>query len=256
MLKKSALEFARSMSDLRMVELSCKDLVGRGIPVAPVDLLHLTGMVGQILGNLKRLLILDNLDDEIGPELDRFYAALERTSLSDLQSRAEHLRHRVYDELNHEYYFQIDRQEAQFYGRSDIIFPGSVGAKFKAAMPDIEKAGNCIALQQPDACVFHISRALEVTVRQLGRRIGVKITPQSTWRQITGAMDGKIKGMPEKNDRQKKKKSEWESARANLHHLGSIWRNKTMHPAASYSRGQAREIYDAARVVMTDLCRF
>lgn len=255
MLKRSALEFGRSMADLRMIEMSCQHLTDQGITVDASSRDYLSALVAETLGNLKRICILNNLDETIGPQLDRFLQALPRTNLVDLKARADTLRHNVYDQLNHEYYFQVDRQDVQFYGRSDLIFPGAASSKFKAAMPEIEKAGNCVALQQPDACIFHISRALEVVVRQLGRRLKVTITPQSTWRQITGAMDGKIKGMPEKNDRQKHKKMEWESARANLHHLGSIWRNKTMHPAASYSRGQAREIYDAARVVMTDLCR-
>jgi hypothetical protein len=87
-----------------------------------------------------------------------------------------------------------------------------------------------------------------VAVRTLSRRLKITITPQ------TGAMDGKIKGMPDKTFRQQRKKNEWEAARANLHHVGSVWRNNTMHPAVSYSRSQARDVFDAVRVFMSGLC--
>jgi hypothetical protein len=69
----------------------------------------------------------------------------------------------------------------------------------------------------------HQLRAMEVAVRKLSKRLKVTITPQTTWRQMTGRMDDKIKGMPEATDTQKRKKNKWEEARANLHHVGSVY---------------------------------
>jgi hypothetical protein len=76
-------------------------------------------------------------------------------------------------------------------------------------------------------------RAMEAAVRHLVKRLKVTIKPQTTWRQMTAQMDDKIKKQPEATDKQKNKKNEWEAARANLHHVGSVWRNKTTHPAAT-----------------------
>jgi hypothetical protein len=59
---------------------------------------------------------------------------------------------------------------------------------------------------------------------------------------MTGQMHDKIKKMPESTDAQKRKKNNWEAARANLHHVGSVWRNNTMHPATSYTSSQARDV--------------
>jgi len=67
-------------------------------------------------------------------------------------------------------------------------------------------------------------------------------------------MDDKIKKMPEATDKQKDKKNDWEGARANLHHVGSVLRNKTMHPAATYTPSQAHDVFDACRVFMNALC--
>jgi hypothetical protein len=146
----------------------------------------------------------------------------------------------------------VDRAEVQFYDQPQLFGP-SVAAKFKASAADIKNAGNCIALQQPDACVFHLMKAMEVAVRQLSRRLGVTITPQTTWRQLIGNMDAKIKMMQETTARQNRKKNDWEAARANLHQVGSVWRNNTMHPATSYTRGQARDVFDAVRIFMSGL---
>jgi hypothetical protein len=253
MLKKAALEFGRACADLRMAEMTCHHMLSTGREVPPAIILKMGQTAADILGNLKRVAILSDLNQELGPELDRFQTALRGPNLADIKSRAEHLRNHIYDELENEHYFQVDRFEVRFYDQKEAFGP-KVASKFKAAVPDIENAGNCIALQQPDACVFHLMRAMEVAVRKLGRRVNVTITPQTTWRQITGAMDAKIRAMPETTDKQKHKKNDWEAARANLHQVGSVWRNTTMHPATSYTRGQARDVFEAVRVFMSGLC--
>jgi hypothetical protein len=97
-------------------------------------------------------------------------------------------------------------------------------------------------------------RAVEMAVHQLSRKLKVTITPSTTWRQMTGNMDPRIKAMPDATDLQKLKKNQWEEARANLHHVGSVWRNNTMHPATSYTPSQAHDVMNAVRVFMVGLC--
>jgi hypothetical protein len=72
---------------------------------------------------------------------------------------------------------------------------------------------------------------------------------------MTGNMEDKIKKMPDKTERQQREKSDWEAARANLHRVGSVWRNTTMHPAKSYTPSQARDVFEATRVFMNVLCQ-
>ena len=124
--------------------------------------------------------------------------------------------------------------------------------KFRKAAADVESAGTCLAVQQPTACVFHLMRAMEVAVRQLGKRLKVKITPGTTWRSMTGQMDAIIKNMPKATNAQHKRKNKLEEAIVNLHHVGSVWRNNTMHPAAT--QDEARDVFNATRVFMNGLC--
>ncbi len=256
MLKKAALELARSVSALTSLERTCEHTRIDAPQLIFAQSPKLKEMTLQILADLRRVCILSNLD-EVLPEIGRFEIALDGwpqgIRVEDARARAEHLKYRILDELESQHYFQVDREDVRYYGQA-APFGDKVAKKFKAATIDIQNAGNCLALQQSTACVFHLMRAMEVAVRQLSRRLGVTITPQTTWRQMTGSMDDKIKRMPEATELQKRKKGNWEAARANLHHVGSVWRNKTMHPASSYTRGQARDVLEATRVFMIGLC--
>jgi hypothetical protein len=138
-----------------------------------------------------------------------------------------------------------------YYGKADAFGLGS--SKLKDCLPDIQRAGNCLAMQEGTACVFHLMRAMEMAVRKLSGRLNITVNAQTTWRILTGAMDGKIKNMPDTKDVDKRKKDKWAEARANLHHVGSVWRNNTMHPATSYTPSQARDVYNAVRVFMNAL---
>ena len=209
------------------------------------------------LTKLRQALILSNMD-RLKPDIDRLEAVIwpprpmPRLGPDAIATAITHFMSRLQDELDSQYFVHLDEQDVQFYGQK-AAFGAVVAKKFPKAAEDIEGAGNCLALQQPTACVFHLMRAMEIAVRRLSNRLKVTITPQTTWRQMTGNMDPKIKAMPERTEQQKRKKNDWEAARANLHHIGSVWRNNTMHPANSYTRSQAGDVFNAVRVFMTGL---
>jgi hypothetical protein len=172
-----------------------------------------------------------------------------------MRAALRNIAERFHDELEDKKFLYVPDGLASFYGQ-EALFGTPVFDKFKNARDDIKSAGNCLAIGQATATVFHLMRAMEVAVRHLARRphVDITITPQTTWRQITGAMDAKIKAMPETTPREKEKRENWESARANLHHVGSVWRNGTMHPAKTYTPSQARDVFDACKVFMGGLC--
>jgi hypothetical protein len=253
MLKKAALEFGRALAQLGQLEWTC--VLSRKLN--PNVIYDESGTLRRdtvhILGNLKRVCILADMQ-EVLREIERFSALVTSATVSieDVKGSAHHLLQRLLEELDSEHYFQVDRADVRFYDQ-DAAFGDLVADKFKPAKADIKSAGNCLALQQPTACVFHLMRAMEIAVRQLSKRLKVTIAPQTTWRQMTGLMDDKIKKMPENTEKLKRKKNEWEAARANLHHVGSVWRNNTMHPATSYTRSQAHDVLNAVRVFMRGL---
>jgi hypothetical protein len=189
------------------------------------------------------------------PELDRIAILIAPQTMAPrlgISQAIVHLLSRVKDDLNAQKFFHVLPGYVQFYGQ-DQLFGDVVAKKFPSASEDIKNAGNCLALGQATACIFHLMRAMEIAVRQLSRRLNVTITPQTTWRVMTGNMDPKIKAMPDATQRQKQKKNDWEAARTNLHLVGSVWRNNTMHPATSYTQSQALDVMNAVRVFMSGL---
>jgi hypothetical protein len=189
------------------------------------------------------------------PELDRVLILVGPQTFAPrlgISQAINHLLSRIKDDLALQKFYRVVPEDFSFYGRADL-FGEVVAKKFKGAEADIRNAGNCLALGQGTACVFHLMRAMELAVRQLSVRLKVTIKPQTTWRVMTGQMDDKIKKMPENTDRLKRKKNDWESARANLHQVGSVWRNNTMHPATSYTPSQARDVLGAVRIFMVGL---
>jgi hypothetical protein len=251
LLKREAFEFSQAVSELWLLENICDRSTDMELDTDQVQDTKL--QIQKALKNIRRICTLANLGDAIRPEIKRFLTALKDKPIVDMAQRCDHLRNRILDELAKEFYFQVHRLDVPFY-EPDAPFGEAVAKKFKRAAGDIRSAGNCLALRQPTACVFHLMRALEIAVRQLGRKLNLTITPQTTWRQMTGQMDPKIKSMPTATETQKRKKNNWEAASMNLHHVGSVWRNNTMHPAASYTQDQARDVFTATRVFMNGLC--
>jgi hypothetical protein len=215
-------------------------------------------VLAHALKQIRPVLILTDMESVL-PELDRLerliwppYAGVPRPSLEAIAQAITNFVSRIQDELKNEYFFHLTQIDVRFYGQK-TLFGEKVLKKFKKAAEDIENAGNCLALQQPIACVFHLMRAMEVAVRALSARLKITITPQTTWRQMTGQMDPKIRKMAETTIAQKRKRNDWEAASTNLHHVGSVWRNNTMHPATSYTRSQAWDVLNAVRVFMSGL---
>jgi hypothetical protein len=96
---------------------------------------------------------------------------------------------------------------------------------------------------------------MEAAVKKLAGKLGMTIGPATTWRQLTGTMDIRISALPQGTQAQMNKKNAWEDARINLHHLGSVVRNNTMHPTAHYSQDEARHIFHSVGVVLQALVK-
>jgi hypothetical protein len=253
MLDQYALRFARAFTALESAKVMClpiqipegeRQCTNREIAEAVaygLDLMReacLACGMPTVIAEMDRIMIL------VGP--NTFAPRL------GISQAINHLLSRVKDDLMLQNFYRVAPQDLPLYNRTDL-FGELVAKRFKDAVADIQNAGSCLALGQGTACVFHLMRAMEIVVRKLGKRLKITITPQATWRLMTGHMDDQIKKMPESTEKLKRKKEEWLGARTNLHHVGAVWRNSTMHPANSYTVSQARDVMSAVRVFMTAL---
>jgi hypothetical protein len=251
MLKNAGLEFGRVLSYIGQIEIGCANARKFHPESRQIDD-ETKIYAGKVLILARQACILGNLEDVL-PEISRFELVLASPlEYADVQNRAANLKQRLFDELKNEFYLQVDRAEVQFYGQ-DALFGADVATKLKDATYDVKNAGNCLALQQPTACVLHLQRAMESALRQMGSKLKVKINPKDTWGAILNNIDPKIKAMPEKTEIQKRKRERWAEARANLFHVKQAWRDNSMHGKQRYDRPHAYSIFMAVRAFMTHL---
>jgi hypothetical protein len=249
MLKKAALEFGRGVAGLGMLEVNCINFrkLDSSVLIERADLI--TQTTRNIIENLRRICIEADLDD-VRPELDRFDAMLNRgATIDEIAASAGHLKHRIIDELENEHYYQVARVDVQYYGQKELFGP-SVARKFKDAAYDIENAGNCLALGQGTACVFHLARAMDVALSRLARKLKITVGAKDSWGVILGAMSGKINKMPEASQAKKNKRDKWSEARIHLFHVKEAWRDRPLHAKQTYSPARAKEILEAVKVFM------
>jgi len=138
-------------------------------------------------------------------------------------------------------FYSISPELLKYYGQPQL-FGERVAKRFKAACADIERAGNCLALGEPTACVLHLNRAMEIALHSLARKL--RITPLATdnMGSILGKMTEPIKNLPDKTEPQKRKKEKWAECRTNLYHVKMAWRDPGAHGKQSYDHKRASDI--------------
>jgi hypothetical protein len=138
-----------------------------------------------------------------------------------------------------------------YYSQSDPLFGAEVEDRFNAS-EDISEAGKCLALGRSTASVFHLMRAMEVAVSEIGKVLNVTVVDKDNvnleWGKILGNIRDPIEKMP-KGDR----KNEWSHAFTLLLHAKTAWRNPTMHPKQTYTTEQAKEIFACCQSFMKAL---
>jgi hypothetical protein len=168
-----------------------------------------------------------SLDAAVRLQLPTFVAELERAiekhataptalDMQELLYDIERTRDRFGDELE-PYKYLLVAADLVPYHEQEKLFGEHVFEKFPRARADITEAGSCYALRRPTACVFHLMRGMEAAIQKLARQLSLTITPQTTWRKITGDMDAKIRAMPDLTLRQKGRKDRWADPLRNFH---------------------------------------
>jgi hypothetical protein len=163
-----------------------------------------------------------------------------------LAMRIHELRSRMQDDLASRQFLYIPPDRIEFFGKKDL-FGKQVSDKFCDSLEDIEQAGNCLALNQNTACVFHLMRGMEAAVKELGTALGIGNVDKE-WGKILSDIDSAINEMPKG-----RRRDEWSASRANLYHVKQASRNNTMHPKNTYTAEQAKEIFSAVKAFMSQL---
>jgi HEPN domain-containing protein len=157
------------------------------------------------------------------------------------------IHNRIHDDLKLRRFLSLESREIPYFGKAREIFGSKVEQKFPNATEDIEGAGNCLALGQPTAAVFHLMRAMELAVQTLSSTLDIQ-NVEREWGKLLSDIHKKIEKMPKGTVR-----DEWSEVHANLYHVKQAWRHSTMHPKETYTFEQARDVLSAVRAFMDHL---
>jgi hypothetical protein len=151
----------------------------------------------------------------------------------------------------HKFYY-LPQSLSRFHG-DPLLFGEAVAKKFPAACEDIERAGNCLALGESTACVLHLSRAMEIALHRLARKLKVTVLGTDNMGSILGKMTDPIKQLPDRTETQKRKKEMWAECRTNLYHVKMAWRDPSSHGKQKYDPKQALDIMERVKGFMQQL---
>lgn len=127
--------------------------------------------------------------------------------------------------------------------------------EFKRAASEITRAGNCHAVGENTAAVFHAMRAAEICVRVLATALGVVFRAAielQEWQTILNAITPKIRDI-ENQPKSEKRDRDLEffgTAAAQLRYFKNGWRIHVSHASDLYSESEARDAIDHVKALI------
>lgn len=176
---------------------------------------------------------------------------LKTCTVRNMQAAVADLHLRLNDELQHRKFLYVEEDIARYY---ESPFEGwaDVPDKFPSATFDVEEAGKCMALGRGTACVFHLTRVLELGLRALARVFDIPYAP--SWEGYLKQIHAKIEVKWQQKDPEwKKVEAFYKDVAGGLQTARYAWRNPTIHVAKKYTPEEATEIYRAVQGFMANL---
>lgn len=174
-----------------------------------------------------------------------------------LRALTSELLTRVMDDLESRVFLAVTPEAASFYQPKEALFGKAVESQFPSVMFEIEEAGKCRAVGLYTACVFHLMRAFEVSIRAVARSLSIPdpLKPADrNWGNLLKAVKAEIdRRWPASADRLHGDGRIFESIYASLDAVKNPWRNSTMHVEGKYTEEEARHIWNATEGFMRAL---
>jgi hypothetical protein len=158
------------------------------------------------------------------------------------------------DECREREVVMIPPHLADLFAQPKPIFGDAVSIKFAQMATDISEAAKCLSLERPTACVFHLMRVAEHAVKRLGKRLQVAIdVEKENWYQVILHVNKAVDQLPSNTVSQRRTKQKLAGAAAHLNLVRIATRNDVMHPKATYTDEEAKEVYDATKALMQQM---
>lgn len=145
-------------------------------------------------------------------------------------------------------------ENEDLYNKGAQLFSPDMSIKYPNASYEIDEACKCLALERGTACMFHLMRTMELSVRATAKCLQIPdpIKPSDhAWGPIQKTIDDAMKiKWPTAASRQSGDGAIFDSINAMLAAVRSPWRNPTMHIDKVYTTQQAGDVLDAVRGFM------
>ena|ERR1700732_5047986 len=171
----------------------------------------------------------------------------------DLSNHLDTLCFSFAKELRKNSCFRIAADKDKYFEKDDL-FGLEVSKAFGSCVDEIRNAGNCYALEQDEAVVFHLMRVLERSLGVLAKKFGVDFS-HTNWHNVIEEVEKKIRKMDSSFGADWKEQQKF-CAQAATHFmfLKEAWRNHVMHVRdVPYDEGRALSIFSHVREFMQAL---
>lgn len=177
----------------------------------------------------------------------RFQEKLTSTSrkymYSHLLNDVETLNMSLNNELREEVTFRVASKRKDYFEKDDL-FGLAVNRAFPSSVDEIRNAGNCFAVEQWDACAFHLMRVLERGLGVLAVKFKVRFE-HTTWHSVIEQTEAAIRKMDSSFGTDWKEKQKFFSqAASQFMFFKDAWRNHVMHARDVYDEGKALSIFN------------
>lgn len=190
-------------------------------------------------------------------ELHEMLRPLNQRGLTSvkLQPLLDNLAIAIQNELKTKRFFFVPAQRAALF--NETPFGDEVSTKFPSAKRDVREAAYCFALARWSACVFHLTRALEVAMGVLAKELGVP--PAENWNKLLNQVDAALgKGLTPpspKPSNWKELETFYSEASAHFRNIKNAWRNPVSHHGFMYDEEEALAILRGTESFMRTLAK-
>lgn len=185
----------------------------------------------------------------IAAELQRFEIVVNyQIDVESIRREIKALRKNMELVLHRRKFVSVAEDNTKYF-EQEKLFGDVVYEKFEEARQDIRDAGNCFAVDLPNACVFHLMRVSEIGLRHVAARVGVKLKdkgkPQAieyaTWDKVIHGIQGQItkaRTLPQ-GARKARRLSFFSDAAELCSYIKDIWRNEISHTRKRFNENEA-----------------
>lgn len=219
-----------------------------------------TGMECYIshLNELSSFLLSSDLVVSKG-QVDRISDLIKNQGLlSSVATEYQKLQTMIQIEISQKHFFRLSESEKVLFQPNDDnpLFGSDVQDKFPSALYEIDEAAKCLALERFAATVFHLMRAMEITLISIRKCFGLPDPEKFSERNWGKILQGLRLDVERRNRQAPTGWTNPEDQQLFSNIIGSIaavklaWRDPTMHVETKYLPNEAQEIFASVRTLM------